>query len=128
MNAAMVAGYTSAQTISWLCLVCVFGGLLSLLLALRYQQPIIGAWSIPIAVILGNTLTFFNINQAVLTLCKVSSIRPLEIVVKRKGKLVGVGFMGGGMGGGKADPVVSGEFEVGLHAKEGVVGIVRESA
>ncbi len=65
MNAAMAAGYTSGQTISWLCSVCVFGGLLSLLLALRYQQPITGAWSIPIAVMLGSTLTFFNINQAV---------------------------------------------------------------
>lgn len=65
MNSAMAAGYTSAQTISWLWSVCVFGGILSLVLALRYQQPITGAWSIPIAVMLGNTLTFFNINQAV---------------------------------------------------------------
>ena len=65
MNAAMAAGYTSVQTISWLCSVCVFGGLLSLVLALRYQQPITGAWSIPIAVMLSSTLPFFNINQAV---------------------------------------------------------------
>lgn len=65
MNAAMAAGYTSAQTISWLSAVCFFGGILSLILALRYQQPITGAWSIPIAVMLGNTLIYFNINQAV---------------------------------------------------------------
>ncbi|MCG8564413.1 MAG: benzoate/H(+) symporter BenE family transporter, partial [Desulfobacterales bacterium] len=65
MNAAMAAGFTSAQTISWLSSVCIFGGLLSLVLALKYQQPITGAWSIPIAVMLGNTLTYFNFNQAV---------------------------------------------------------------
>lgn len=65
MNSAMNAGYTSIQTISWLASVCFFGGVLSLVLALRYKQPIAGAWSIPIAVMLGNTLSFFTINQAV---------------------------------------------------------------
>ncbi len=65
MNSAMNAGYTSIQTISWLASVCFFGGVLSLILALRYKQPIAGAWSIPIAVMLGNTLAFFNFNQAV---------------------------------------------------------------
>ncbi len=65
MNSAMNAGYTTTQTISWLASVCFFGGVLSLILALRYKQPIAGAWSIPIAVMLGNTLAFFNINQAV---------------------------------------------------------------
>ena len=65
MNAAMAAGSPPAQTISWLCSVCALGGILSLVLALGHKQPITGAWSIPIAVILGNTLTFFTINQAV---------------------------------------------------------------
>ncbi len=65
MNSAMNAGYTTLQTISWLASACFFGGVLSLILALRYRQPIAGAWSIPIAVMLGNTLAFFNIHQAV---------------------------------------------------------------
>ncbi len=64
MNSAMSANYTTGQTISWLFAVYFFGGLLSLVLALKYKQPITGAWSIPAAVMLGTTLTYFNINQA----------------------------------------------------------------
>ncbi len=65
MSSAMNAGYTTTQTISWLASVCFFGGLISVIMALRYKQPIVGAWSIPVAVMLGNTLTFFSIEQAV---------------------------------------------------------------
>ena len=65
MSSAMNAGYTTTQTISWLASVCFFGGLISFIMALRYKQPIVGAWSIPVAVMLGNTLAFFSIEQAV---------------------------------------------------------------
>ena len=65
MSSAMNAGYTTTQTISWLASVCFFGGLISVIMALRYKQPIVGAWSIPVAVMLGNTLAFFSIEQAV---------------------------------------------------------------
>ncbi|GBC59366.1 benzoate transporter [Desulfonema ishimotonii] len=64
MNSAMGANYTTEQTISWLFSVYFFGGVLSLILALKYKQPITGAWSIPIAVMLGTTLSFFTIQQA----------------------------------------------------------------
>lgn len=65
INSAMAANYTSEQTISWLFSIYFLGGILSFILALRYKQPITGAWSIPAAVMMGTTLTFFNINQAV---------------------------------------------------------------
>ncbi|MGE5542104.1 MAG: benzoate/H(+) symporter BenE family transporter, partial [Bacillota bacterium] len=64
MNAASVGKLTEAQTISWLFSIYFFGGLLGIILALWYKQPINGAWSIPGAVMLGTSLTMFNINQA----------------------------------------------------------------
>ncbi|KKM11362.1 benzoate transporter [Clostridiales bacterium PH28_bin88] len=65
MNSAAAGKLTEAQTISWLFAVYFFGGLLGVLLASYYKQPINGAWSIPGAVMLASALTFFNINQAV---------------------------------------------------------------
>jgi benzoate membrane transport protein len=64
VNSAMAAGYTNEQTISWLFSVYFLGGILSFVLALRYKQPITGAWSIPAAVMLGSTLVYFDIHQA----------------------------------------------------------------
>lgn len=64
MNAAITGKLTQAQTISWLFSIYFFGGLLGIVQSLYYKQPINGAWSIPGAVMLGTSLTFFNINQA----------------------------------------------------------------
>jgi len=64
MNSAMAGKLTQEQTISWLFSVYFFGGLLGIILALWYKQPINGAWSIPGAVMLGTSLTTFNLNQA----------------------------------------------------------------
>ena len=52
IKAATDGGLTQVQTISWLFSVYFFGGLISIILALRYKQPITGAWSIPGAVML----------------------------------------------------------------------------
>ncbi|NPV70596.1 MAG: benzoate/H(+) symporter BenE family transporter [Firmicutes bacterium] len=64
MNSAMAGKLTQEQTISWLFSVYFFGGLLGIVQSLYYKQPINGAWSIPGAVMLGTSLTMFNINQA----------------------------------------------------------------
>ncbi|MEW6662333.1 MAG: benzoate/H(+) symporter BenE family transporter [Bacillota bacterium] len=65
MNSAAAGSLTEAQTVSWLFAVYFFGGLISLLLALYYQLPVNGAWSMPGAVLMASALTFYNINQAV---------------------------------------------------------------
>ncbi|MCR4399216.1 MAG: benzoate/H(+) symporter BenE family transporter [Firmicutes bacterium] len=64
MNSAMAGKLTEAQTISWLFSVYFFGGLLGIIHALYYKMPINGAWSIPGAVMLATSLTFFNLSQA----------------------------------------------------------------
>lgn len=51
--------------ISWLFSIYFFGGLLSIILALWYKQPICGAWSIPGVLLVGAVLANFQIEQAV---------------------------------------------------------------
>ncbi|MDN5348441.1 MAG: benzoate rane transport protein [Clostridia bacterium] len=65
MNAAQNGKLTDVQTISWLFSVYFFGGLISLVLALYYKQPINGAWSIPGAVMLASALPLFSFNEVV---------------------------------------------------------------
>lgn len=55
---------TQAETISWLFSVYFFGGLISVVLALYYKQPINGAWSIPGAILVADALTHFSFAQA----------------------------------------------------------------
>ena len=64
INAATTAGYTMEQTISWLFGIYVFGGLISLIMALYYKSPIVGAYSIPGATMLGTALAGFSFNEA----------------------------------------------------------------
>lgn len=56
IDGADAAGLSAAQTVFWIFAVYVFGGLNSLLLALYYKQPIVGAWSIPGAVLVADAL------------------------------------------------------------------------
>lgn len=65
MNAAEAGRLTNAQTVAWLFSIYVLGGLISLLLAWRYRQPICGAFSIPGAAILAASLTVIPFSEAV---------------------------------------------------------------
>ncbi|MBI2821101.1 MAG: benzoate/H(+) symporter BenE family transporter [Acidobacteria bacterium] len=60
IDAARNGRLTQAETISWLFSIYFFGGLISIILALYYKQPINGAWSIPGAVMLGAMLADFS--------------------------------------------------------------------
>ncbi|MGD9820002.1 MAG: benzoate/H(+) symporter BenE family transporter [Aminobacteriaceae bacterium] len=64
ISAATTAGYTTEQTVSWLFGIYVFGGLISIIMALYYKTPIVGAFSIPGASMLGAVLTGFSFNEA----------------------------------------------------------------
>ncbi|GAA0217119.1 benzoate/H(+) symporter BenE family transporter [Halobaculum roseum] len=64
LNAANEGGLTNAQAVSWLFGIYVLGGLLTLGMALYYKQPIVGAWTIPGAVMVGIVLADFNFAQA----------------------------------------------------------------
>lgn len=64
INASTAAGYTTEQTVSWIFGIYFFGGLISLLMALYYKQPIVGAYSIPGASMLGASLLGFSFNEA----------------------------------------------------------------
>lgn len=64
LNAANKGGLTNAQAVSWLFSIYVLGGLLTLGMALYYKQPIMGAWTIPGAVMVGVVLSDFNLAQA----------------------------------------------------------------
>lgn len=65
MNAAKQGGLTDAQAVSWLFGIYVFGGLSTMFMALRYRIPVVIAYSIPGAVLLGKVLSQFTINEAV---------------------------------------------------------------
>lgn len=65
IKGAMNAGLNEATITSWLFSVYFFGGLITILMALMYKQPICGAWSIPGAILVAGVLSNFNINQAV---------------------------------------------------------------
>ncbi|MHB8983982.1 MAG: benzoate/H(+) symporter BenE family transporter [Carboxydocellales bacterium] len=61
----MVGGLTQQQIASWLFGIYFIGGLIGLVLALVFRQPICGAFTIPGAVLLGSSLAYFNLSQAV---------------------------------------------------------------
>ncbi|EWY40873.1 benzoate transporter [Skermanella stibiiresistens SB22] len=65
IGAAEAGGLTGSQTVSWLFAIYFLGGLISLVLAPFYMQPVVGAYSIPGAAILVGALTAFDFNQAV---------------------------------------------------------------
>lgn len=64
IKAATDAGYTEAQIVSWLFGIYVFGGLISLIMGLKYKMPITGAYTIPGASMLGTALVGFTFNEA----------------------------------------------------------------
>lgn len=53
------------QAIAWVFSIYFFGGIITLITALWYKQPICGAWSIPGLLLVGVVLAEFSINEAV---------------------------------------------------------------
>ena len=64
IKAATDGGLTEVQTISWLFSIYFFGGLISILLALKYKMPINGAFSIPAAAMMIAVIQEFSIYEA----------------------------------------------------------------
>lgn len=64
ITAGTSAGYSTEQIASWLFAIYLFGGLISIVMAFAYKQPIAGAWSIPGATMLGTALVGFTFNEA----------------------------------------------------------------
>lgn len=65
INAADSGGLTDRQTVAWLMAVYLLGGLISLVMALRYKMPVGGAYSIPGAAIMATALAGFSFAEAV---------------------------------------------------------------
>lgn len=65
MTSAKQGGLTDAQAVSWLLAIYGFGGLATMFMALRYRLPVVIAYSIPGAVLLGKLLPHYSINEAV---------------------------------------------------------------
>ena len=65
INGANAAGLPSEVTTSWIFGIYVFGGLISLLLALYYKMPVTGAYSIPGAVLVVGGLANFEFSELV---------------------------------------------------------------
>ncbi len=65
IGGAANGGLTYAQTISWLFAIYFFSGLLGIYLALKYRQPIAGAYTIAGAVLVSGSLTNFTLNEAI---------------------------------------------------------------
>lgn len=63
IGGAKDAGLTMEQTISWLFAVYFFGALIGLYLALKYRQPIVGAYSIPGAVLVAAGLQHYSLSE-----------------------------------------------------------------
>lgn len=63
IGGATDAGLSIEQTISWLFAVYFFGSLIGIYLALKYRQPIVGAWSIPGAVLVAGALQHYTLSE-----------------------------------------------------------------
>lgn len=64
IGGAQNGGLSQAEMISWLFAIYFFGGLLGIILSMKYKQPIAGAYSIPGAVLVAGALTHFSLNEA----------------------------------------------------------------
>lgn len=65
INGAQESGLSPVETASWIFGIYVFGGLISLVMALYYKQPLVGAWSIPGAVLVVGALQDFTFPEMV---------------------------------------------------------------
>lgn len=65
MNAAKQGGLTEAQAVSWLFGIYAIGGLATMFMSLRYRIPVVIAYTIPGAVMLGSLLSRFSLSDAI---------------------------------------------------------------
>jgi len=65
LSAAEEGMMSQEQAIAWVFSIYFFGGIITLMMALWYKQPICGAWSIPGLLLVGVVLAEFSINEAV---------------------------------------------------------------
>ncbi|WP_257098625.1 benzoate/H(+) symporter BenE family transporter [Pseudovibrio flavus] len=65
INSGTEAGMSDAFVSSWLTSVWFFGGILGVFLAYTTKQPIAGAWSIPVGVMMAQTLQLYPVEQAI---------------------------------------------------------------
>ncbi len=65
LNAAKVANLPLPLTVSWLFIIYLVGGIMSLFFAIYYRQPVAAAWTIPGAVLVGTALTHIGFSSAV---------------------------------------------------------------
>lgn len=65
ISAANTGDLSSGQTVAWLLAIYLIGGLISLIMALGYRQPITGAYSIPGAAIMTGALATIGFDAAV---------------------------------------------------------------
>jgi benzoate membrane transport protein len=65
MNAAKEGNVPLEQAISWLFIIYVTGGVFTIILSLRYRLPIVTAYTIPGAVLIGSALKHIPFNEAI---------------------------------------------------------------
>ncbi len=65
MSAAQTAHFSTADTVTWIFSIYLFGGLLGMIMALYYKIPISGAFTIAGATLLGPALAGYTFQQAV---------------------------------------------------------------
>lgn len=65
ISAAEAGNLSDGQTVAWLLAIYFVGGLISLIMALRYRQPVTGAYSIPGAAIMIGALATIPFTEAV---------------------------------------------------------------
>ena len=65
LAAAQQAGLPEARAVSWIATVQITGGTLSIVLSLRYRQPIVGAFTIPGVVLVGTALRHLPFEEVV---------------------------------------------------------------
>ncbi|WP_017729100.1 benzoate/H(+) symporter BenE family transporter [Halalkalibacterium ligniniphilum] len=65
MNAANEGNLPMDQAVSWLSIIYITGGIFTIILSFRYRQPIVVAYSIPGAVLVGSALQHIPFNEAI---------------------------------------------------------------
>lgn len=65
MTAAKQGGLSDAQAVSWLLCIYLCGGLATMFMSLRYRIPVVIAYSIPGAVMLGKLIPNFAFNEVI---------------------------------------------------------------
>ncbi|MDQ0246264.1 benzoate membrane transport protein [Bacillus fengqiuensis] len=65
MNSAKEGNLSLEQAVSWLFIIYAAGGFFTLVMSLRYRLPIVVAYSIPGAILIGSALKHMSINETV---------------------------------------------------------------